>query len=509
MSSINNKRIAKNSIALYFRMLFSLTVSLYTSRVVLDVLGIEDFGIYNIVGGVVLVFSFLQSSLSGATSRFLTFEHGTGDKEKLRKTFGNALAAHLILAFVVVILAETIGLWFLSNELNIPVDRMFAAHIVFQISIANTVVSIAIIPFHASIIANEKMSIYAWISILQSSLNLLIVFILLFFSADKLILYAGLMLIVASFIAFFYIYYCRKFFSECKTKIQLDKNIVKPLFLFSAWDLYGNMSGVARGQGVNIIQNIFFGPLINAAGGIATQVQNVLENFANNFLLAVRPQITKSYASREIEEMIKLVINSSKFSFFLLLFISIPLIIENQYVLNLWLKEVPNYAVSFTQLAISFSLVVIIFRPIAFAIHATGKIKRMSFINGTIYLLVLPITYFMFKRGYSPIVPYVVNILLVSIASLINLFTLKSYIPIFSISEFTKKSFLTCILIGIGSSVLPILIYNSLESSWMRLIGVCVSSSISIFLLVYFWGIEEESRSFIKKKICLFFKKYL
>jgi O-antigen/teichoic acid export membrane protein len=476
-------------------------VSLYTSRIVLSILGIEDFGIYTVVGGVVALFSFLNNTLSAATSRFITFELGTGNLEKLKKTFGSALIVHFILALIVLILAETVGLWFLENKLIIPENRVIAARIVYQLSVITTMIGIVRVPYNASIIAHERMNIYAYFSIIEVSLQLAIVYLLLVGNFDKLILYATLIFIVGVLMTFLYGYYASRHFIECRFRFCYEKEIVIPMLSFSGWDLYGNMSVMARTQGVNILQNMFFGPLINAAGGIATQVQNAVAGFAENFLTAMRPPIVKNYAQRNIDEMQKLVINASKFSFLLLFCISFPLILENKFILNLWLREVPDYAVIFCQLVLINNLISIIFRPIMYSIHATGKIKKMSFINGTVLFMTLPFSYYFLKMGFAPITPYILNIILLIVCCLYLPFILRTYIPLFSIRQFFKKSLAIISVIVVISTPIPFFLHLNLEEGWMRFVFVGISFVLCMSISTFFIALNKKNRDSIVLKI--------
>lgn len=483
---------------LFFRMFITVGISLYISRVVLSTLGVTDFGIYSIVGGVVTMFTFLNVTLSSATSRFLTFELGKSEKDKLNKVFSAAVTIHLGIAIITFLLLETFGLWFLNNKLVIPENRMNAAQLVFQISILSSIISIIKVPYNAAIIAHERMNIYAYVSIVEASLKLLIVYLLVIGVFDKLILYAILIFIITVIVSIIYIIYGHKNFTECKFKVSLNKEFMMPMLSFSSWDLYGNMSVVARGQGINILLNIFFGPVINAASGIATQVQNAIAGLIDNILVAVRPQIVKYFASGNIVEMQNLIFNTSKFSFILLFLVSFPLIIENRFVLNLWLKDVPEYAIIFCQLSLLNNLISIMFRTIMFSIHATGNVKRMSLINGTIYLLVLPISYFMLKAGFSPVVPYIVNIFLLVMGSISNLVVLHKYLPEFSISTFYHNVIIICLLIIGISSILPLSINHIMKEGFVRFILVGFTTLISITISTYYIAINKNLRNQLK-----------
>lgn len=475
-------------------MLFSIVVSLYTSRLVLNALGVSDYGIYNVVGGVVGMFEFINSSLSGATSRFLTFELGAQNGQKLKETFSSSLIIHICVAILIFILSETIGLWFLTNKLVIPQERMLAAHIVYQLSILTCMINITQVPYTAAIIAHEKMGIFALIGIVNVILKLIITLMLYLGNSDKLILYSILFFIVSCITVLATRFYCIKKYTECTLRFKINKKIILPILSFSSWDLYGNLSLVARGQGINILQNLFFGPIINAASGIANQVQSVIASFADNFLTAVRPQIVKNYACGNIEGMQKLLYNASKYSFYLLFLLSYPLIIENSFILRIWLNNVPTYAVILCQLSLINNLVSIMFRSVMFSIHATGKIKRISFINGTIYLLTLPLSYIFLKLGYPPQTPFVINIFLLLCGSISNLITLRMYIHSFKIRLFICNVIWPCCYVCTIGAIIPLFIRINMDEGWVRLIIVTLCSITSISLSILYIGINKSTR---------------
>lgn len=501
MITETNKRIAKNTMMLYIRMLLTISVSLYTSRVVLSVLGVDDYGVYNVVGGVVVMFSFLNSSLSGASARFITFELGRGDAKQLKLIFGGSMTVHIMLSLIVFVLAETIGLWFLETKLVIPESRMFAARIVYQLSILSCLVSITQVPYSAAIIAHEQMQVYAYVSILEVTLKLIMVFLLFFCDVDKLVLYALLIFIVSLVVASVYRWYCRCKFSECRLTLVLDKKVLMPMLSYSGWDLYGNMSVVAKDQGINILLNTFFGVVVNAASGIAIQVQGVLSSFVNNFLMAVRPQIVKSYATNDLDNMVRLIINSSKFSFVLMFLLSFPLLLENEFILKLWLKNVPEYAVDFCRLYLVINIFSVIFTPILFSIHATGRIKMMSFTSGTIFMLSLPLSYVLLKNGCSPVIPYAVTVVLHFCACLSYLWVLTKKLAVFSAVVFVKKVVLVCCWVAILSSLLPLFVYTSITIGWLRFLLVGSTSVISVLFVSYYVALDKSMRIAVVNRI--------
>lgn len=343
--SSSNKTIAKNTIMLYIRMILSMVISLYTSRVVLETLGVTDYGIFSVVGGVVTMFSFFNSTMSGATSRFLTFELGTGNVKKLKDTFSTAVILHFVIALCIVIICETIGMWLLNNKLVIPVEQKIAAQWVFHFSILSMFFNIIQVPYSASIIAHEKMGIFAYIEIANSILRLLIVYLLVVICINKLILYSILTCSISALILFIYICVCRYRFEECRVYVIWDKSIIKPMLSFSGWDLYGNISVMARTQGVNMLLNMWFGPIMNAASDIAARVQTIVLNLSTNISMAIRPQIIKSYSTSDYTRMLFLLQNGSRITFVLMLYFAVPLIIEAKYILNLWLGDVPDHTI--------------------------------------------------------------------------------------------------------------------------------------------------------------------
>jgi len=499
-TSGNNKLIAKNTLFLYFRMMLTMGISLYTSRVVLNTLGVEDYGIYNIVGGVIMIFGFLNSSMSGATSRFLTFELGRQDYENLKKTFSAALIVHFIIAGIIFVLGETIGLWWLENKLVILPERMNAARWVYQLSIISTMISITQVPYNATIIAHERMGVFAVIEIINKSLLLGIIFLVAINPFDKLIFYAILLLAVTFTIAMTYRIYCIKNFPESHFKYEWNKEIIKPMISFSGWNLYVDTSYFAKNQGINIILNMFFGIILNAAYGIANQVQGIVSSFVNNFLISARPQIIKLYAEKQINQMQRLIINISKFSLILVFMVVFPLILENKYILHIWLGKVPEYAVIFCQLTLTYSFFQTMSGPITYAIFATGKIKFMSIITGTIYFLVLPVSYFLFKSGYSPSIPFITNIILLIMGIIINMIILKRLISQFSIPDFIQKSILPVFIVLAISLILPIWIHVSLSEGGKRFLLVCCSSVLVLCTASYFIALNNAMR----KKLNIF-----
>ncbi len=484
-TSVNNKRIAKNTLFLYFRMFLTMAVSLYTSRVVLSTLGVEDYGIYGVVGGVVGMFSFLNASMSGATSRFLTYEMGRKDLERLRETFTSALIIHVGIALFILIFAETLGLWFLMNKLVIPEDRLFAAHVVYQLSVLSMMISATQVPYNAVIIAHEKMDVYAYVEIIHVTLKLLIVYLLVLSRFDKLIIYAILVLSVTLFIAFIYRIYCIKCFSECRLRWIWNLDILKPMLSFSSWDLYGNMSVMLRQQGVNILLNVFFGPALNAASAIATQVQSAVGSFASSVLTASKPQIIKLYASHSYLEMISLMRNTVRINYMLLSLFTIPLISEINFVLAVWLEKIPPYASIFCVYTLLFNIFANISSILVTGVHATGKIWRPSLINGTLYLLVIPFAYIAYIYDADARVAYLFNLAAVLFGMLSNGYTMKLYVKEFLFVSFVLKDLVPCILIFLIVFGTAYSFHFILEEGWLRLFLTIIYSSMASSFLGY------------------------
>ncbi|RYF23466.1 MAG: lipopolysaccharide biosynthesis protein, partial [Flavobacteriales bacterium] len=424
----NHKKIAKNTLLLYFRMMLTMAVSLYTVRVVLNTLGVEDYGIYNVVGGIVTTFSFLSSTMASASQRFFAFELGRKDYVRLKNIFSISTTIYAGIAICIFLLAESVGLWVLNHKLIIPADRMDAANWIYQFSIFSFMLTIMTLQLDAIIMAREHMAFYAYVSIFEVVLKLAIVYGLVLFEMDKLKLYAVLTFFATLFIRLLYYLYCKKRFAETRYTFFWDKPLFKELVGYSGWNLFGTLTSITFNQGVNLLLNVFFGPAVNASRGIAYQINNAVASFSNNFYSAVRPQIIKSYAEDKVEQMVKLVFNTTRYSFYLLMLLSMPLLLATGFFLKLWLNIVPEHAEKFAQLTILFSLINLLQIPISTAVHATGKIKRYQFIIGIIMLLCLPMSYVALKLGSPPEIAFVMMIVVSIVALGFRLVILKELI---------------------------------------------------------------------------------
>lgn len=496
-SQQNNKRIAKNTLMLYFRMILTMLVSLYTSRVVLNVLGVDDFGTYNVVGGIVMMFGFFNGAMISATQRFLSYEIGRNDHIQLRKTFNATQIIHIGIALLVIVLAETIGLWFVNTQLNIAENRMEAARWVYQFSILSSVVFIIQVPFNSIIIAHERMNVYAYVSILEVILKLLVVFALTWISFDKLKLYGILLCAVSFIVAGIYRVYTKHNFKETKFEFVKDKKLYTTLISYSGWNLFGNIAGVAKGQGVSILLNIFFGTVVNAAQGIANQISSAIGSFVGNFQMASNPQIIKTYASGDIGYMNSLVIRTSKFSFYLLFILTLPIVLEIEFILKLWLNIVPEYTAIFSILILVNALIDTISGPLMTALQATGKIKLYQFLVGTLLMLILPVTYLLFKLEYPPMSTFFVSISVSVIALALRLMLTKKQIPEFSVYLFIKETILRNTPVVVLSLVVPLLLLFTIPSDGFRLVYVILAALISSTSAVYLLGLSKNEKLFV------------
>ncbi len=497
--SANNKRIAKNTLLLYVRMLFSMLVSLYTSRVILQTLGVEDYGVYNVVGGVITMFTFLNGAMSSATSRYITFEIGKSNIEQLKKVFSTALQIHAIIALLIVILGETIGLWFLMNELVIPEGRMEAAMWVYQCSIISCVVTIMSVPYNADIIAHEKMSAFAYISVLETILKLLIVYLLVLLPFDKLKVYAVLVFMVGMLIRYIYTRYCHKHFEESHYIHHIDKFLLKEMSSFAGWSFWGNLAGILYGQGLNMMLNIFFGPVVNAARGIATQIQGVVQQFVANFQMALNPQITKTYAAGELQKMHSLMFRSARFSFMLLFFLSLPIMLETNYILTLWLGIVPENTVIFARIIIAISLIYTIANPCVIANQATGNVKVYQAVVGGLLLLILPISYIVLKMGAPAYSVFIVHFCVESVAQFARMYMLRNMIDL-PLWSYVKNIYLPIMGVVLLSVVLPLLVYNNMQEGFIRLLAVGMTCVVSVAMTSLFIGMTRSERTFLIDK---------
>lgn len=500
--SSNNKRLAKNTFVLYFRMAFIILINLYMSRVILDTLGVEDYGIYNVVGGFVTMFSILSASLSNAISRFITFELGRGDVVSQNKVFSTSVTVLIILSFVIAILLEIIGLWFLNNKMQIPTERLTAAHWTLQCSIFTFVLNLISVPYNGCIIAHEHMTAFAYISILDVLLKLGSVFFLYLALGDNLVIYSLLIAFSALIVRFVYGVYCNRHFIECKFMFLWDKSLIMKMISMASWNMFGAGGGILNNQGTNVAMNVFFGVTVNAARGIASQVNSAVQQFAASFITALNPQITKSYAIGDIQGMQNLIHRGIKFSYFLMLIISIPIIIETPFILYLWLPVVPDYTILFVRLTIVIALVTASGNIFFTAIMATGDIKKYQIVIGCLSLTIFTITLLLFYLGFPPYYAYIVHLIIDIIVLVARMVLVNQKINI-NIKRLSVNVFPTMIIVTLCSSVIPVLLYVLLNdsTSFCSILIVIFSSLVCTAISVYYLGLNLAEKNFLKSII--------
>lgn len=499
-SITNNKRIAKNTLFLYFRTILVMVISLYTSRVVLATLGIEDFGIYNVVGGVVAMFGILSGALSSAISRFITFELGHGDIDKLKRIFSTSVNIQLGISLIIIILGETVGLWFLNCKMSIPADRMYAANWVLHCSLITFAIDVISIPYNAAIIAHERMTVFAYISILEVALKLIVVYVLYVSPWDRLIVYSVLLVAVSACIRLVYGIYCNRHFEETEYTVVYDRQLLKEMSGFAGWSFLTNTAYLFNTQGINILINLFFGVGVNAARGVATQIERALIQFINNFTTALNPQITKSYASGDMRTMNNLVIRGAKFSFLLSLLICLPIIMEADFILHLWLVEVPYHTVDFVRLAILAIMIDRLGNTGYTACMATGNIRKYVLWITSVGCLVFPLTYLVYKMGATAEMAYVVFILVYIGVTSVRLWIMKGLLN-FPVRDFVCEVVFRILLVSAVSVVLPSVILYLMPQSLMRLIISVVIALLSVSVCTYLFGFTKNERNKLTAKM--------
>ncbi len=497
MSHDDNKRLAKNTIILYIRMIVMSLLGFFTTRVTLEMLGIENYGIYNVVGGVVGIMSIVTNSLSVSTSRFITIGLGKGDLEDLKRIFGASMNIQICLALTAFVLFETIGLWFLNHKLDIPADRMFAANIVFQLSIITALIGLLSTPYNALIVAHEKMGAFAWMTIFDAVSKLAIVLVLFYAKYDRLILYALFLCLQSCLTQLIYWRYGKTRFEECRYTLVKEKSYYKEMFGFAGWNFIGSTAYILNTQGTTILLNIFFGPLVNAAYAIGNQVNSIISRFTSNFMMALNPQITKNYACRNHDRVNFLLFAGSKFSYFLFLFLSLPILLETPKILDIWLVSIPPYTATFVRLMIIWSLVTIISNPLITAQLATGKIKKYQICVGGTLLLALPITYLLFKMGMKPATILVVQIFIAQICLFERVYLLKDMIGL-SFRKFIVSVYLKCVITTLAAVPVPLIIYLVMPDSILRLLTICVVSCIFTGISIYFVGCNDPEKALLR-----------
>lgn len=495
----NNKRILKNSFYLYIRMFFSMAISIYTSRVILSSLGVTDYGINNLVAGLSGMFSMVMGTISSSSSRFVTVALGTGNKENLIKTFSTSKLIHIIFACVMFLLLETIGNWFLFNKLVIPEERLMAAFWVFQFSILSLCLGIIASPYNGLVIAHERMGTFAFISMYDSIMRLLIAIAISIAPCDHLILYGGLGLMVQISIQLIYSIYSYRNFDEARHGFRLDKSMFKSILTYSAWTLNGSLAVIGCTQGLNILLNLFFGPVINAARAIAVTVQGHCVNFVGNFQSAFGPQLIKSYAAGDLKYMHSLLINSSKYSFYIMLLVMIPISINIEFILDIWLGEYPEPTITFVKITLLAALFGTLRMPTINSIHATGNIKRFQMIEASVLLLVLPLAYIALKWGHARAeIVFIISFIIEFITQVIRVFLVMPQIGM-KIKDYFLKIYLPIILVYIPAGIYTFTI--SVDNDFISFIITSIIAELIIFISVWLLGVNRDERAIIKMRI--------
>lgn len=500
-NSAKNKRIAKNTLLLYFRMLILMLVTLYTSRVVLDALGVVDYGIYNVVGGFVSMFALISAALTGACSRFINIELGKGTVESQNVVFSTALTIQVGLALIVAIFSEAIGIWYVNHVMVLPENRLLAANWCFQFSVFTFCMNLITVPYNASIIAHEKMKIFAYIGIIQGVVQLIISFLIYWSPFDRLIYYALLLMLLQFAIRYLYKIYCSKHFPECQYRFQMDKPLLKEMFDYSLWHLIGNGGVILKSHGVNLLLNIFFGPAVNAARGIANQIDNAINLFSHNFMMSMNPQITQSYAKGDYTYMHNLINKGARFSYFLLLLLSLPIMLNIDFILQLWLKEVPPYTAPFAQLALASIMIESISKPLVTAQNATGKVRNYQLVVGGVQLLNLPLCYVALIMGMSPVSVAVVSIIVSILTLAARLYMLPITLINFSRIIFFKEVIIKCLMVSFIALLFPLLIYGRYTPGFLTFsISSLICILVSVITILYL-GCSKSERLYLTKRL--------
>lgn len=499
-NTANSSRIAKNTIILYLRMIVLVIVGLFTSRIILDSLGVEDYGIYNIVGGFVMMFNILRAGLTSATQRFITYDLGQRNYAELNKTFSTTVIIFLMISALIIFLSESIGVWFIDNKLTIPTERLYAAHWVFQLSLATLVIGIISYPYNSLLIAHEKMNAFAFIAIYEVCAKLGVAYLLYITKFDRLIVYALLICLVQLSTRIIYGVYCKKHFPESKIKWHFDWAKIKKIYSFTGWAMFGGLASLGFTQGLNMLLGMFFSPMVNAARGVAVTVQSFVGNFVTNFQTAINPQLIKSYAAGEYNYMYKLLYSSAKMSYFLLFILTLPIFLEADEILNLWLVEVPEYAVIFFRLIIITTMIDAISNSIMTSVESTGNIRNYQIIVGGILLMIVPISYIVLKLGGDPTSVFIVHIIVSVIAFCVRLI-MGSKVVGFLKKEYLKKVLIPIAKVTLLSVTIPILLHLLLPDSLLRVFVVCFISVSLVAIITYFVGLESQERKLVQDKI--------
>jgi O-antigen/teichoic acid export membrane protein len=504
----SNKLILKNTLLLYFRQILIIFINLYAIRIILNTLGVVDYGIYNVIAGVITSFNFVMNSMATASQRYFSYELGKNNFEQLNRTFTVTFKIYGIIALVFIILGETFGIWFIQNKLVIPLDRLKAALILYQFSMLSFLCNIMTAPYMADIIARENMDIYAYMSIIEAVLKLIIVYLLKISNFDKLVLY-GFLLFITNFInTLLYRTYCKWHYKESNVTQYWNKNLGKELLSYIGYNLFGSAASIGRDQGITFILNIFFGPTVNAARGIATQVSGVITSFSTNFLTAVKPGIIKTYSQNKKDELNLLVNRSCKLSVYLLLYLEIPFIFECEKIMKLWLQQIPDYVVVFTQIVLLENLINAMSGPLMILAQATGNIKWYQIVVGSVVLLYIPAVYIGLILGCSVVIVLFFSLFFAILATIVRIVMVKR-IAYFSVKKFFLKVVFPVTLVSMCSFFLPLFCIKLIPSSVLRIIVTIIVSILSTTFFILTIGISKDERFFLKNKIHFYKERFI
>ena len=505
MSDVSsNTRIAKNTIFLYVRMLFILAVNLYTSRVILRTLGVMDYGVYNVVAGFVSMFSFLNTSMANGIQRFFNFKIGLKEEGGVSNVYVTSLTIQALLALVIFVILETFGIWYLNNVIDVPSDRIVAARYLFQFSLISLLIMLIQIPYASAIMAYEKMDYYAVVGIMDVLLKLGIVFLLPILGHDNLIVYGALLVVVSLVDFLLYFVYAKRKFRELRFKWNFHKDLFKSMLGFSGWNIFGTFAFMMKGQGLNMLLNFFFGPIVNAARGIAAQVMNALQGFSANIVVAFRPQLTQSYAAKEYNRVRSIFFSESKISYIFLLALVVPVVLEINYILDLWLGSdmVPEYTVPFTILVLANMLISAFHGPMTQVVHASGQMKKFQIVISVIICSIIPISWLFLKMGYDPNSAFIVSLVVTAINIVASLVIVRSILP-FRYKDYLGKVILPCAILTVLVPVLPSVIVFFLPSTLWRVLLVCCIDVICVVVFAYLFALEKTEKellmSFVNK----------
>ena len=495
----NNKRMAKNTVLMYIRMLVLIIVQLYTVPVVLRALGVEDYGIYNVVGGFVAMFTFINGSLISGCQRFMAYAIGQKDDFALKRIFDTSVFVFVMLAMLLFLILEGVGIWFLNTRMNIPAERMAAANWVLQFSIYSLMVTVCTTPFNSAVIAHEQMSVYAYLSIFESLYKLLIAFAITILLVDKMVVYAILLFTSSLIVGLFYFFYSRKHFVETKKiRLRWDPAFLTDITSYAGWNMIGALAIMFRNHGLNILMNLFFTPVMNAAHTLASHISGLFTQFINNVYIATRPQITKQYAAGNINEMWNITYRSSKYAFYLMCYIAIPCIIELPAFLKIWLHEVPDYTVLFSRMMLISLLLDTITNQLIGVFQAEDKIKYYQTISSVILLSVVPLSYLVLKLESNPFIPYLIYVLVTVIYIISLVFVAQNKLNL-NILSFFNEVIVKDLTVFIPSFLLTCFIVYFISPSYIRILITATSSVVIISCAIWLWGIDDVEKKAILK----------